>query len=615
MTNLGNDNRKEKTASAKFRAFKTTNNFAVSVDASVYGRNVTVTLNADIDGEYSVKINDTIMTVNVTNGVGIKSIELGAGYYTVNATFGDENYDNNATSTSFIVEKAESNVNIGDLGIVSSGNKITVYLSDDYPALYNITVYSGTDIKYTAVLSNTTFELPALDVGQYTLTVTNLGNENMTGSSASQIFEVETINVVDIIVFDSDYGKDVTIYLFVDVNGTYSVDINGTKLDIEVEDGFGLYEGQLDLNAGNYSANVTFNNPDYKNIIYNCTFTVFKAQSNVHISEIENVAYGDDMVIKFNDPYSVKYQVLIWNSEGDVEFDVTVSFDGTKNMTVEIENFSVGEYIISVENLGDENVEGSIDYSTFNVTGAKIIASDMVRGFNSGEDFKATLVDENKTPVANAKVTFTINGKNYTATTDANGVAVINPKLAVGNYVVIITNPITNDTIAKNLKIVTRITGNKNINTYYGKNYQYKLRIIGDNGSPVGAGVAVKVTINGKVQNLKTDKDGYITVKFTKNYLPKTYNVIAEYKDVKVSNKVVVKKVLKLKKVKVKRSAKKLKLKATLKEGKKALKGKKVVFKFKGKKYTAKTNKKGVAKVTIKKKLLKKLKKGKKVKY
>ena len=65
----------------------------------------------------------------------------------------------------------------------------------------------------------------------------------------------------------------------------------------------------------------------------------------------------------------------------------------------------------------------------------------------------------------------------------------------------------------------------------------------------------------------------------------------------------------------IKKSAKKLVLKATLKEGKKALKGKKVVFKFKGKKYTAKTNKKGIAKVTIKNKVLQKLKKGKKVKY
>ncbi len=72
---------------------------------------------------------------------------------------------------------------------------------------------------------------------------------------------------------------------------------------------------------------------------------------------------------------------------------------------------------------------------------------------------------------------------------------------------------------------------------------------------------------------------------------------------------------LTLKKIKVKKSAKKLVLQATLKVNGKAVKGKKVTFKFNGKKYKAKTNKKGVAKVTIKKKVLKKLKVGKKVKY
>jgi hypothetical protein len=72
---------------------------------------------------------------------------------------------------------------------------------------------------------------------------------------------------------------------------------------------------------------------------------------------------------------------------------------------------------------------------------------------------------------------------------------------------------------------------------------------------------------------------------------------------------------LKLAKATVKKSAKKLVLKATLKIDKKAAKSKKVTFKFKGKKYVAKTNKKGVAKVTVKKAVLKKLKVGKKVKY
>ena len=81
--------------------------------------------------------------------------------------------------------------------------------------------------------------------------------------------------------------------------------------------------------------------------------------------------------------------------------------------------------------------------------------------------------------------------------------------------------------------------------------------------------------------------------------------------------KVVVKPkvTLTLQKVIIKKSAKKLVLKATLKIYKKPAKGKKLVFKFKGKKYIAKTNKKGIAKITIKKSVLKKLKVGKKVKY
>lgn len=72
---------------------------------------------------------------------------------------------------------------------------------------------------------------------------------------------------------------------------------------------------------------------------------------------------------------------------------------------------------------------------------------------------------------------------------------------------------------------------------------------------------------------------------------------------------------LTLKKVTVKKSAKKLVLTAKLTKGKTLIKGKKITFKFKGKTYKAKTNKKGIAKVTIKKSVLKKLKVGKKVKY
>lgn len=56
---------------------------------------------------------------------------------------------------------------------------------------------------------------------------------------------------------------------------------------------------------------------------------------------------------------------------------------------------------------------------------------------------------------------------------------------------------------------------------------------------------------------------------------------------------------MKTKKVTVKKTAKKFKLKASLKINGKAVKGKKITFKFKGKTYKAKTTKKGIAQVTV----------------
>ena len=70
-----------------------------------------------------------------------------------------------------------------------------------------------------------------------------------------------------------------------------------------------------------------------------------------------------------------------------------------------------------------------------------------------------------------------------------------------------------------------------------------------------------------------------------------------------------------LKKIKIKRSASKLTLSATLKINKKAIRGKVITFKFNGKTFKAKTNSKGIAKVTVKKSYFKKIKIGKKVKY
>jgi len=167
-----------------------------------------------------------------------------------------------------------------------------------------------------------------------------------------------------------------------------------------------------------------------------------------------------------------------------------------------------------------------------------------------------------------------------------------------GTYQVTIENPATGDKLTRNVEITPRfVAGDVIIDYTYSGNY--RVRVYSDDGQPVGAGEEVLIKINGKSKTVKTNAKGYATFKVS-NLLPKTYSITAEYEGFKISNKVVVKQILKAQNKKFKRYKVK-KYTATLKTSSgKAINGKKITFKIKGKTYKAKTNKKGVATIKIK---------------
>lgn len=154
----------------------------------------------------------------------------------------------------------------------------------------------------------------------------------------------------------------------------------------------------------------------------------------------------------------------------------------------------------------------------------------------------------------------------------------------------------------------------KDYSAYYNKG-TYSVTVYGTDGK-VAKNTNVVFKINGKkVATVKTNSKGVAKLKIPTSYAPKTYKISATALGKSVTKKLVVKQVLTLKAVTVKKSAKKLVITATLKEGKNAIKSKKIAFKFNGKAYSAKTNSKGIAKITIKSSVLKKLKVGKNVVY
>lgn len=160
---------------------------------------------------------------------------------------------------------------------------------------------------------------------------------------------------------------------------------------------------------------------------------------------------------------------------------------------------------------------------------------------------------------------------------------------------------------------VSKITAS-NVKVLYSAGKTFSVKILDSNGNPSQNIKVVFKLSNNQVGNAITNAKGVATYRVTN--APGTYKITATASDKSITKTLTVTHVVSLKTVKVKKSAKKLVLTATLKKvNGKYLKSKKVTFKFNGKKYTAKTNKNGVAKVTVKKAVLKKLKVGKKIIY
>ena len=242
------------------------------------------------------------------------------------------------------------------------------------------------------------------------------------------------------------------------------------------------------------------------------------------------------------------------------------------------------------------------------ITGNKNIAVD----YSGGSYFTLKVVtNDGKAVGVGESVKFTINKKTTTVKTDNNGNAKIKISELPGKYT--ITTTYRGKTYKNTVTVKQVLTATK----ASVKNTDKKLVLkatLKINGKAV-KGKVIKFVFKGKTYKAKTNAKGIVQVTIKqaviKKLTGKSYAVKATYLKDTVKTTVTVKQVLKASKATVKKSAKKFKLKASLKINGKAAKKKLIKFTFKGKTYKAKTNKKGIATVTIKKAVIKKLKKGK----
>ena len=266
--------------------------FNVTVNNSTYGENNTVnitaigvngelingTVNVNINGkDYDVTLKDGKATLNINN--------LSADNYNVKISFGDNNYNNITNETSFIVNKANTNLNVSLIDTKFNGKNYTarfnISLVGSNGALLNNTVNVTIDNKHYAVnIINGTgiLEVNDLYAGNYTVESEFIGDNNYNPSNNTMNFTIDNLKP-DLTIKVVTNKNNATIYVTLSyngtgLNGTVIVTVNNKHYTVNVING----KGNLtitNLKNGKYPVNAVFNGDNiYSSAYANTTFTI-----------------------------------------------------------------------------------------------------------------------------------------------------------------------------------------------------------------------------------------------------------------------------------------------------------------------------------------------------
>ncbi|MBR6024764.1 MAG: right-handed parallel beta-helix repeat-containing protein [Methanobrevibacter sp.] len=204
-------------------------------------------------------------------------------------------------------------------------------------------------------------------------------------------------------------------------NETVTFEINGKNYTRNSDEN-GTASMAINLGPGDYTIKTTYNNVTVENTI--TVLPTLIAENLVKYYRNES-QFFIDLIDGEGNP--VNGTNITMNING-VFYNRETNENGTARLNI---NLIPGEYILT-----------AIDPLTglqmsYNITVLPVLtAEDLEMTYKDGSQFTAKVVDGQGKALANAKVTFNINGVFYHKTTDENGTAKLNINLMAGEYII-----------------------------------------------------------------------------------------------------------------------------------------------------------------------------------
>lgn len=584
-----------------------------------YGSDSNITVQTSGAKGFTAKIDGETAEI-VGNVVIIPKLDVGTHTLTV-TTIPDSNHNPVTKSSTITVIKNDYLSDIRD---------VTLRYGDSY----NMTVNTNGP-KFTAKIDGKNVEVsgnkiifPKLDVGTHTLTVTTVKDANhdsMTKTATILINKAKTKVITANL--NGTEGKAMTL-----IAGTGSVDQVSEGVIIFYEGETKIGEANVDKGIARLSYTPSKAGVYSLLVVYAGTSRFESSSATMKLTVFEK---SDDD----NESSNIAPSLSVSSDNSTIEIEMPIDATGTVTLTVEgveykadvvngmckikINDLDDGNYTYTITYPGDSKYKSFNDIGTFTMNKTKSTTNKttpkteinfpQIGTISSGNSLKFDLPDD-----ATGNITLTVNGETYVYPVE-NGAATVkipNINAETSPYTITYSGDDKYNSFTRSGTVTSTPTYEPkiiagNVNVIYSSGSYYTIKVYGTDGK-LKNGETVKIT--GKISKTLTTKNGVAQFKITQ--VPGTYKIQITSLGKTVTKTITVKHVVSLKKVTVKKSAKKLVLQATLSKIKgKYLSKKTVTFKFNGKTYKAKTDSKGIAKVTIKSSVLKKLKVGKKVTY
>ena len=294
-----------------------------------------------------------------------------------------------------------------------------------------------------------------MKAGKYNVVIFFDGNENYTESSVKANIEITAVDtVISITAVDVSYGENATINFTLkdiegnNIDGELSVSIGEINKTVPVENGFGSTKVPV-LNVGTYTV--------IANYAGNKNYTASYAISKFNAAKLGTQIIYEDMNTKAVSPLDpktgewFKWKLLDSNGKPMANIPMQIGFNGVvydeKNGIITDENGTAklqinlgykGTYTFAICYLGDENHNASFVVAKITVkeqTPTLTVPNKSYKTTAKTKALTATFKTAKGTVVAGKKVSFTVNGKTYSAKTNVKGVATVNVSISKkGSY-------------------------------------------------------------------------------------------------------------------------------------------------------------------------------------